>query len=202
MTEPVTGLVLAAGSSRRLGQPKQLLPFGSGTLLDSALEVARRAPFSQRLVTIGGASPEVRERVDLAGFEVVDSLHYTEGCSSSIVSALSQVDEASSGIVMLLGDQPGVDVGAIEDLIAAAASSPLAVCRYNDGIGHPFWFGREVFDDLTALHGDKAIWKLIESGKYPVLEVPIDATIPLDVDTWDDYEQLLASVGQTVEQHS
>ncbi len=45
---------------------------------------------------------------------------------------------------------------------------------------------------LAELHGDKAVWKLLESGLYPVTEVPIDATIPLDVDTWDDYENLLA----------
>ena len=202
MTEPVTGLVLAAGSSRRLGQPKQLLPFGSATLLDATLDVVRRSPFAQRLVTIGGAAPEVRERVDLSGIEVVDSVHFTDGCSSSIVSALATVDEASTGIVMLLGDQPGVDIGVIETLIAAATSSPLAVCRYTDGIGHPFWFGREVFGDLAQLHGDKGIWKLIESGTYPVLEIPIDAMIPLDVDTWNDYERLLASVGQEAEQRS
>lgn len=201
MTVSVTGLVLAAGSSRRLGQPKQLLPFGSATLLDASLDLARRAPFSQRLVTIGGAAPEVREQVDLRGVEVVDSLHFTDGCSSSIVSALSVVEDSSVGIVMLLGDQPGVDVAVIEALIAAATENPtpLAVCRYTDGVGHPFWFGREVFGDLATLHGDKGVWKLIESGTYPVMEVPVEGPVPLDVDTWDDYEALLSSVGEQQE---
>lgn len=202
MTVPVTGLVLAAGSSKRLGQPKQLLPFGPATLLDATIDVLRSAPFAQRLVTIGGSAPEVRERVNFDGIEVVDSLHFTDGCSSSIVSALSQVDDSSAGIVMLLGDQPGVDIATIETLVSAAVSAPLAVCRYSDGRGHPFWFGREVFGDLALLHGDKAVWKLIESGTYPVLDVAIDTNIPLDVDTWDDYERLLTSVGQTVEQHT
>lgn len=202
VTVRVTGLVLAAGSSRRLGQPKQLLPFGSATLLDATIDLLRSGPFAQRLVTIGGSAPEVREGVNFDSVEVVDNLHFTDGCSSSIVSALSQVDESSAGIVMLLGDQPGVDIAAIETLISAAVSAPLAVCRYADGRGHPFWFGREVFSDLALLHGDKAVWKLIESGTYPVLDVPIDTNIPLDVDTWDDYERLLTSVGQTVEQHT
>lgn len=198
---PVTGLIVAAGSSRRLGQPKQLLPFGERTLLDATLDVARSAPFSQRLVTVGGAGPEVQDQVDFTGVDIVESLHFTNGCSSSIVSALAAVNEESEGIVMLLGDQPGVAIEVITDLVATATSSnaPLAVCRYDDGIGHPFWFGREVFGDLALLHGDKAVWKLIESGSHPVLEVPIDASVPLDVDTWDDYERLLESVGQTME---
>ena len=188
----ITGLVLAAGSSRRLGQPKQLLPFGDATLLDATLDVARAAPFDQRLITVGGAAPEVVETVDMSGFEVVDSLHFADGCSSSIVAALGSVDASADGIVMLLGDQPGVAISTIEALIVAAEGAPLGVSSYSDGIGHPFWFGREVFDDLTQLHGDKAVWKLIESGTYPVLNIPIDAPIPLDVDTWDDYEALLA----------
>ena len=196
MTEHVVGLLLAAGSSRRLGQPKQLLPYRGRTLLDATLDVARAAPFSQRLVTVGGAAVDVLHAVDFHGFEVVDSLHFTNGCSSSIVSALDVVPPQASGIVMLLGDQPGVTAEAIELLITAATAggeiAPLAVCNYRDGVGHPFWFGRQVFGDLAQLHGDKAVWKLLESGAHPVTHVPIDAPIPLDVDTWDDYEALLA----------
>jgi molybdenum cofactor cytidylyltransferase len=52
-----------------------------------------------------------------------------------------------------------------------------------------------VFDDLLALHGDKAVWKVLESGRYPVREVMIDGNIPLDVDTWQDYQALLAAAG-------
>ena len=85
-------------------------------------------------------------------------------------------------------------------LLKGAGTSPLGVCRYADGVGHPFWFRRQVFGDLVALHGDKAVWKLLESGRYPVLEVEIDGNIPLDVDTWPDYEALLAAVGQESEE--
>lgn len=196
MTENVAGLVLAAGSSRRLGEPKQLLPFRGRTLLDATLDVARAAPFSQRLVTIGGAGERVRELVDFDGVDVVDSLHFTDGCSSSIVSALDHVADDVAGIVMLLGDQPGVDQSAIQSLVAAGmGGADLAVCRYRNGIGHPFWFGRSVFGDLRQLHGDKAVWKLIESARYPVVEVAIDDDIPLDVDTHEDYRALLAQDG-------
>ena len=72
----------------------------------------------------------------------------------------------------------------------------MAVVRYRNGRGHPFWFSAELFGELALLHGDKAVWKLLESGRWPVTEVEVDADVPLDVDTEDDYRRLLA-VGPT-----
>jgi molybdenum cofactor cytidylyltransferase len=188
----VSGLVLAAGKSSRLGQPKQLLPYRGTTLLDATLDVARSCGFDQLLVTVGGAWQAVQDAVDLTGVDVVVNQEFATGCSSSISAAINVVDPRSNGIVLMLGDQPGVTPDAVRRLIAGASSSPLGVCRYSDGRGHPFWFHRGVFEDLRTLHGDKAVWKLLESGRYDVADVEIDGPVPLDVDTWDDYNALLA----------
>ena len=187
----VTGLVLAAGSSSRLGQPKQLLPYRGTTLLDATLGVARECGFDQLLVTIGGASDEVRRTVDFGGTHVVENLNFTAGCSSSISAAIAEIDERATGLVLMLGDQPGVLPAVVHDLVEQAADAPLGVCRYANGRGHPFWFHRDVFEDLLLLHGDKAVWKLLESGRYPVTDVEIEGPIPLDVDTWEDYQTLI-----------
>jgi molybdenum cofactor cytidylyltransferase len=187
----ITGLVLAAGTSRRLGQPKQLLEYRGQTLLDVTLDMARGCGFDQLVVALGGAAPEVRRIVDFTGCDVVDNVHFTTGCSSSIVAALDSVDAHSDGVVLLLGDQPGVSPTAVEKLLASVAESPLGVTAYDDGRGHPFWFGRSMFDELRTLQGDKAVWKLIESGRWPVVEVPLTGDVPLDVDTWEDYARLL-----------
>lgn len=80
-------------------------------------------------------------------------------------------------------------------LVAGCAAALCGVCRYGDGRGHPFWFRREVFAELANLHGDKAVWKVLESGRYDVVEVSQEGPVPLDVDTWDDYEALLAQTG-------
>jgi molybdenum cofactor cytidylyltransferase len=96
-------------------------------------------------------------------------------------------------LVLLLGDQPGVTAATVAALLAGRGESPLAVCRYDDGRGHPFAFGRAVFGDLAALHGDKAVWKLLERRPGDVAEVPLAGPVPLDVDTWEDYEAVLAS---------
>lgn len=191
----VTGLVLAAGASRRLGEPKQLLAYKGTTVLGATLEMARSCEFDQLLVTVGGAWAEVGNRVDFRDCHVVENQQYASGCSSSIGAAIAVVDERAEGIVLLLGDQPDVTTAAVAKLIEGAGTSPLAVCRYGDGLGHPFWFRRQVFDDLLGLHGDKAVWKLLESDRYPVREVVIDGNIPLDVDTWQDYQALLTAAG-------
>jgi molybdenum cofactor cytidylyltransferase len=190
----VTGLVLAAGASRRLGEPKQLLAYRGRTLLDASLDVARACGFDQLLVTLGGSADEVRARVDLRGAEVVTNPEFGSGCGSSVRTAVDLVDPRADGLVLLLGDQPEVSPASVRGLVAAGGT--LGVCRYDDGLGHPFWFGRGVFGELRGLHGDKAVWKLLHSGQFDVVETPVGGPVPIDVDTWEDYAALLArSVG-------
>jgi molybdenum cofactor cytidylyltransferase len=158
------------------------------------VDVARACRFHQIIVTLGGAASLVLGVVPLQDVEVVTVEDYGSGCSSSLRSALSRVDPLSAGVMLLLGDQPGVSPDTIERLIAEGGQSPIAVCRYADGIGHPFWMSRSVFGELTRLHGDKGVWKLIASGTVPVCEIAVHGAVPVDVDTWDDYRRLLASV--------
>jgi molybdenum cofactor cytidylyltransferase len=192
----VTGLVLAAGGSRRLGQPKQLLPYRTGTLLDDVLDTARRSGFDQLIVALGGSSEEVRARVDLSGADAVDNLDYDEGCSSSIAAGLAAIDPRCDLLVLMLGDQPGVTPETVRALVAGRGEGTgMAVCRYEDGRGHPLAFGRALFDDLRELHGDKAVWRLMDRLDDRVAEVRIPGPVPRDVDTREDYEAILAAAG-------
>ncbi|HZA09528.1 nucleotidyltransferase family protein [Mycobacterium sp.] len=193
-TRPVTGIVLAAGGSSRLGTPKQLLPLGDNTVLGASVDVARACSFDQIIVTLGAAAAAVLDAVALGDVDVVIVGDYGSGCSSSLRAALGSIDPHATGIVLMLGDQPGLAPGAVRRLIAEKGSAPIAVCRYTDGIGHPFWFSTDVFGALVGLHGDKGVWQIIESGRIVVREVVVDGAVPLDVDTWDDYQRLLASV--------
>ena len=187
----VTGLILAAGASRRLGEPKQLLAYRGRTLLDATLSAARACGFDQLLVTLGAAGAQVRTAVDLGNAEVVENPEYSTGCSSSIAAALRSVDSRADGLVLLLGDQPGIKPSDVARL-AADAKGSMAVCRYDDGLGHPMWFRRDMFTELSELHGDRAVWRLLHSGRYEIREVPVEGAVPVDVDTWQDYEALLA----------
>jgi molybdenum cofactor cytidylyltransferase len=188
----VCGLVLAAGGSSRLGRPKQLLPYRGMTLLDAVLDTARACAFDQLVVALGGAADAVREQVDLGGADVVVNDAYGSGCSSSIAAALAVVDERTDVLVLLLGDQPGVRAATVRALLDARGGAPLAVCRYDDGRGHPLAFSRAAFGELAELHGDKGVWKLLDRHAPAVAEVPIPGPVPLDVDTPEDYAAVLA----------
>jgi molybdenum cofactor cytidylyltransferase len=191
----VTGLVLGAGGSSRLGRPKQLLPYGDRTLLDHTLDTARRCGFDQLVVPIGGAADEVREHVDFTGAEVVVNQAYGSGCSSSIAAALGAVDPRCEVLVLMLGDQPGVTPATVQTLLDGRGDAPLAVCRYDDGRGHPLAFDRSVLPRLADLHGDKGVWRLLDERAEDVAEVTVAGPIPLDVDTMEDYEAVLAAAG-------
>jgi molybdenum cofactor cytidylyltransferase len=194
-TDPfVTGLVLGAGGSKRLGRPKQLLRYGDGTLLGHVVGVARTCPFDQMVVAIGGSAEDVRGTVDLAGADVVVNDAYGAGCSSSIAAALGIVDPRCDVMVLMLGDQPGVTADTVVALLDGRRDAPLAVCRYDDGRGHPIAFARSVFGELADLHGDKGVWRLLDERADDVRTVPVAGEIPLDVDTPEDYRAVLAAL--------
>jgi molybdenum cofactor cytidylyltransferase len=130
-------------------------------------------------------------QVDLDGVEVLCNTAYGEGCSSSIAAALGAVDPRTTVLVLLLGDQPGVSAASVRALLDGRGDAAFAVCRYDDGRGHPFAFGRAAFGELATMHGDKAVWKLLERHAGAVVEVPIAGPVPRDVDTWEDYEAVL-----------
>ena len=186
----VAAVVLAAGGSRRLGRPKQLLSYRGTTLLDVTLATVRTADLDQVVVALGGAADEVRDQVDLRDLDVVLNHDFRDGCATSIRSALGAVRDDADGVVLLLGDQPGVSTDSIADLVGAAGDHAVGVVAYDDGLGHPLWFHRRMFETLAALHGDKAVWRLVDAGD-DVLKVRVGGTIPPDVDTWADYEALL-----------
>jgi molybdenum cofactor cytidylyltransferase len=187
----VTGLVLAAGGSSRLGTPKQLLAYRDTTLLGHVLDTARACPFDQLLCVIGGSADEIRARVDLSGLDVVENRHFGEGCSSSIAAALDAVDPGADLLVLLLGDQPGVTPATVASLLEGRGDAPLAACAYEDGRGHPLAFARSTFAELEQLHGDKGVWKLLD--RVLVVDVPVSGPVPRDVDTWEDYRAVLSS---------
>ncbi|HSP74883.1 MAG TPA: nucleotidyltransferase family protein [Cryobacterium sp.] len=190
----IAGLVLAAGASLRLGRPKQLLPYGDGVLLDAVLETARASGFDQIVLALGGAEHLVRQRVDTRGCNVVGNPAFDAGCSSSIAAAIPALHPDTDVLVLLLGDQPGVGPATVHRLLDGRGAARLAVCRYDDGVGHPFAFDRSVLPDLAALHGDKAVWRLLEQRAAEVCQVVVPGPIPPDIDTEADYERALATL--------
>lgn len=207
------GLILAAGGSRRLGRPKQLLPYGGGVLLDAVLATARGCGFDQLILALGGAAAEVQNTVDTGGCDIVVNPDFGEGCSSSIATGMAVLHPDTEALVLLLGDQPGVGAETVRAVLGALFTERgqdgpgtargnhprppgpgIAVCRYADGLGHPLAFAGPVLPELSTLHGDKAVWKLLERMADDVVELAVPGPVPLDVDTEEDYLRILAEL--------
>jgi len=172
----VAGLVQAADGARTVGRPKPLLPYAGTTLLDHTLGIAHACEFDQLLVELDRPG-KVRERVDLSGAQIVPTL----------CAAIDALDPGVTVLVVLRGDHPGVTPATVRLLLAARGDAPVAACRYDDGRGYPYAFSSDVFDELRA--GARP-------DDYDAAEVPVAGPVPLDVDTWADYEAVVAAAGQ------
>ena len=184
------GIVLGAGSSRRLGRPKQTLPLGDTTLLGWVMRDVEGSSLERVVLVVGDAAEEALAALKLRRAEVAHNDAYGDGCAASLLAGLDAAGDCDS-IMLLLGDMPGVD----SELIDLARREwdrerPwAAVTGYEDGLGHPFVFSAEAFASLRALHDDKAVWKLVDDPKR-VTRIPVPRRLPRDVDTWDDYRHV------------
>ena len=195
MSPFISGLILGAGASQRLGPPKQLLPFRDTTMLGWVVKQAQSATgVDELIVVLGRAADEVRERVDFGTARVVENKVFTEGCSSSYRAGLTALNPASQAIMIILGDQPGIRPEVIDTLAEEwrRTDAPIALCSYGGRKGHPMIFSKTMFGQLEELHGDKAAWKLVDANAELVQEVHFNLPFPDDINTLADFERITA----------
>ena len=199
MRQFISGLILGAGTSQRLGPPKQLLPFRDTTMLGWVVKQAEHAAaLDELIVVLGRAADEVRERVDFGRTRVVENPVFTEGCSSSYRAGLAALNPQSQAIMIILGDQPGILPEVIDRLAEEwrRKEALIALCSYDGRKGHPMIFAQQLFEELKGLHGDKAAWKLVDANAQLVQEVHFSLPFPDDINTAADFERL-AATGKT-----
>ena len=195
MRQFISGLILGAGASQRLGPPKQLLPFRGTTMLGWVVQQAQSATgVDEMIVVLGRAADEVREQVDFGSVRVVENPVFTEGCSSSYRAGLAALNPESQAIMIILGDQPGIQPEVINTLAEEwrRTEALIALCSYNGRKGHPMIFSRAMFGQLEGLHGDKAAWKLVDGNADLVQEVHFNLPFPDDINTAADFERITA----------
>ena len=185
-----TIVLLAAGESSRLGQPKQLLRLGQQTLLRRAATEALalgRGP----VVVVLGAEAE-RLQAELAGLrlQVCINEEWKEGMGSSIragVEACLASEPETSRILIMLCDQPAVDRNALAHLLALheEAGCPVTACAVEGRVQAPAVFEARLFGRLLQLRGDQGARELLRGGEIPVALVDLPQAA-LDVDRPED----------------
>jgi molybdenum cofactor cytidylyltransferase len=193
MKKFISGLILGAGASQRLGPPKQLLPFRGTTMLGWVVDQAQRADgLDELVVVLGRAADEIRERVNFGAARVVENPVFAEGCSSSYRAGIGALSPQSDAIMIILGDQPGITPEIINSLAQEwrGDEAPIALCSYRGRTAHPIIFAEAMFEQLKDLHGDKAAWKLVDANSAAVQEVHLDLPFPDNINTAEDFERL------------
>ncbi|MDW8009489.1 MAG: nucleotidyltransferase family protein [Chloroflexota bacterium] len=194
MTAGLVGvIVLAAGASTRLGQPKQSLPYGDSTLLAHAVAAALNARLGPVLVVLGAHGPELAQALP-SGAVAVHNPDWQEGMASSIRAGLAALErgwpQAAAAIVMVC-DQPSVSAGLLRRLVAAwrQGSAAAVACQYGDTVGVPALFSRSLWPELMALRGDRGAKSVLERHRERLLLVPFPEGA-LDIDTPEDWQRL------------
>lgn len=188
-------VILAAGSSSRLGKPKQLLAFEGTTLLARVAAIACQSKRYPVIVVLGANADLIKENLSISGLDVVINEDWEEGMASSLRTGLHAMEKkypAVDGIMILVSDQPHLTDNHIVQLIDAQNKSglPIAACSYAGIMGTPALFHKSVFPELMQLKGDIGAKRIIESRKQDVVTVFFDKGV-VDIDTQADYENLL-----------
>lgn len=181
------GVVLAAGASRRMPGPSKLLrAWGETTVVGAVVDAALAAGLAPVVVVAGHDPDPVCRAVAREGVTVARHDGWRRGRASSLAAGLSAL-ASRPGIgaaVVLLGDEPGVPVAAIDRVVAAwrEGRGPLLRARYRERPGHPVLLDLRAWDAALRLDGDGSAWERLTASGMEGEEVPVDAPGPIDVD--------------------
>lgn len=188
-------VILAAGSSSRLGRPKQLVKFKDKPLLQHVIDTIDPYRFSPSLLVLGANSDQVLKSINPKNVTISRNENWSEGIASSIrlgVSESMKLIDTLDGILFLLSDQPFVSRELIEKLLESHmnGNQQITACSYNDNIGVPAIFGSQFFPELLELKGDVGAKKIITQNIESVETITFEHG-SFDVDTEEDVHKLL-----------
>lgn len=154
-------------------------------------QAERAAGLDEVIVVLGRAADEIRKKVVFGNVKVVENPVFGSGCASSYRAGIEALDPRSDAIMILLGDQPGVDPEAIDRIAGEwrRGDGHIALASYRGRMGHPMLFARPMFDKLIGLHGDKAAWKLVDANPDLLRIITFDRPFPEDIDTVEDFKR-------------
>lgn len=194
---PTYALILAAGASRRLGQPKQLVEWKGRPLLEWVVESTRAWPVDGVVVVLGAAEEEILESVDFGDALVVVNPEWEEGIASSLrvgLDALARETQAERALIVL-ADQPFIPAEVAPGLITGMDESgrPAVVPKYRYQRANPVLVDRFLWPRLMSLEGDSGAARLLQAHPEWVHEVRFDHPAPRDIDTPLDLSEVLGT---------
>lgn len=189
----VSGILLAAGESRRMGHPKLLLPWGKTTILERVVDNYLKSKISELIVVAGANQESVKKVLISRPVTIVENLYYQDGMGTSIRRGVEATSNQAEGYLIGLGDQPFITSDIIDSLITVFSDEHpgIAICSYKGKKGHPVVFARKFRQALCALKGDRGGRIIIQQHVAEVKYVEVKSkSIFMDIDTPGDYQKL------------
>jgi molybdenum cofactor cytidylyltransferase len=189
----ISAIILAAGQSRRMGQPKMLLPWGNLTIIEHVVRMFLNAGLREVLVVTGGARKQVEEILAPYPVRQVPNPDYARGeMLSSLQRGLSAMRQDAQAALIGLGDQPQVQESSIRLICEAYQESPsrLVLPSFRLRRGHPWLVARPLWDEILALRSPASPRDFLNEHAPEIRYVNLDTpTILADLDTPEDYQQ-------------
>ncbi|OOQ56412.1 nucleotidyltransferase family protein [Mucilaginibacter pedocola] len=189
----MTGIIiLAAGSSSRLGQPKQNLQYKGKTLLQHAVDEALDSGCSPVIVVLGANADKIKFGTD--GVTVLHNPDWQEGMASSIRLGVTEIMKHTvDSVIVMLCDQPFVDGNLLKTLKLQwqEVGKPIVACSYKGTVGVPVLFDSSLFPELLKLQGQEGAKKVLSAYADEIAEVEFEEG-STDIDTAENYHDLIS----------
>ena len=187
-------VILAAGASTRLGEPKQLLEYDHKNLLQRTIDAAVSSAANTVVIVLGANADQISKEIDKSKINVIINTEWEEGMASSIRNGLNEllfISPLTDAVILMVCDQPHISSQIINDLINKQKESGKAIvtCNYGETFGPPALFHKTLFHELMHLKGDVGARKIIQHHSNEVATVPFIKG-EIDIDTKEDYEAL------------
>ncbi len=195
MTSEISGIILAAGLSTRMGEPKQLLPFGGSTIIETVIDNLLGSKLSEVIVVVGHEAEKIRTHIQHKPVKIVFNPDYQEGMLTSAQFGVQSISASADAFAMTLVDLPLITPDLVNIVIDTYVQTEggIAVPSHNYRRGHPVIFDRCYAADILALDGDSGgVRSLFQKYSDDIHYVSVDTDRVLtDIDYRTDYEEAL-----------
>ena len=190
----IWAIILAAGESKRMGEPKMLLPFGGKTIIEAVTESVVSSEVEGSLVVVGAERERIEEKIKDYGIKIVFNPDFRSGMLSSVQCGFKAVPEGTRVVLVVLGDQPRISSGIINQLIEASKKTGKGIVLpvFEGERGHPVIIDMKYREEVENLRPDIGLRGTVYSHPEDILEVEVDtARILKDIDDAADYKREL-----------
>ncbi|MHB8829561.1 MAG: nucleotidyltransferase family protein [Syntrophales bacterium] len=192
----ISAIVLAAGESKRMGQPKQMLPWQGETLLRRVLKNVLRSNANEIILVLGHEAEKIKGSLIEFPIKIVINRDYKQGMASSLRQGLLAMDPASEAFLVILADQPGIGSDIINRVIRGfqQADPKRGICRpVCHGLqGHPVLIGIQHLPEALQLQGDVGARQILMNHPLDISEIETGQNvIAMDMDTPDEYREYM-----------